>query len=104
MYAFASFYLEASDPQPFLLPEGATHPFAQVYTGQVPWGADVEDSNVRFAVLHKALPDRPTEEQCGGKAVVDEVWALLESCWETEPSERPSMTEVVKTLEAILNT
>lgn len=56
----------------------------------------LSDFAVIVAVALKGeLPKRPTEEQCQGVQMDDDLWTLLLQCWDREPSRRPSMSEVL---------
>jgi hypothetical protein len=47
---------------------------------------------------------RPSEEDCGGHSMSDELWEMALKCWVKEPSGRPSMESLLDTLEVAWST
>ena len=68
----------------------------EVLSGQSPFSQDTE-----FVVMRKVIegvhPDRPQGTQ--GKPFQDGLWAMLERCWERQPSKRPSLAAVLGCLQ-----
>jgi hypothetical protein len=62
------------------------HPFAEVPNGR--------DVTVTLKVIQHERPKRPTADQ--GKTISDDMWALIEVCWNQEPSDRPDIGDVLK--------
>ena len=67
----------------------------EILSGCAPFG-----TNGSFAVLRKVLngehPKRPQGE--AGKLFTDDIWDVLDRCWETEPRERASAKDVLRCL------
>jgi hypothetical protein len=57
------------------------------------------DCTVIAWVMQKKRPNRPTANM--GRTFLNELWNLVEACWEQEPSERPDMVDVVQTMRRI---
>ncbi|KDQ09659.1 hypothetical protein BOTBODRAFT_523330 [Botryobasidium botryosum FD-172 SS1] len=45
--------------------------------------------------------ERPTRDEYTHPALEDSLWLLLESCWQTEPKDRPDIDAVVATMKTI---
>ncbi|KAG8764253.1 hypothetical protein FRC12_008216 [Ceratobasidium sp. 428] len=68
----------------------------EVITGDVPW-KDKSERAVMFAItIKRVCPDRPQTYIPASSAHGDMLWALLKSCWEFEPEERPSVANVAR--------
>ena len=65
----------------------------EVFTGKVPFGGQA-DNNITFGIPNKKRPDKPsTNDQVG---LTDEIWTIIESCWDDDPRRRPPIRDVVK--------
>lgn len=68
----------------------------EVLSGQTPfsqWGVSL----VTFKVMRGERPERPQ----GGAPFTDELWEILELCWEHQPDKRTSPGAVLRRLEEI---
>ncbi|KAJ7679251.1 kinase-like domain-containing protein [Mycena polygramma] len=68
----------------------------ELLTGTAPFPELPHDIAVFTAVLGGRRPSRP--ESCSGSSSLDELWNLLQSCWEEEPEMRPTAADLVKRL------
>ena len=68
----------------------------EVLSGQAPFAQDTEPTVIR-KVLEGRHPDRPQGAQ--GRSFPDGLWAMLERCWEHQPSNRPSLAAVLRCLQ-----
>lgn len=70
----------------------------ELLTGKQPFSEYRSGAAVISALVRGRQPKRPTEhiEWLG-----DGVWALMQRCWDREPSSRPTMEEVVVDLQEI---
>ena len=64
----------------------------QVLTGTLPFGK-ISGSEVVFKVLMGGRPSKPANAPKLGLS--DDIWELLEGCWETERTSRPSVEGVL---------
>ena len=65
----------------------------EVYTGKVPFPEE-PPAMAPSRVLKGERPEMPQDsEQIG---VTDDIWALLERCWQQDPKKRPTMEKVVR--------
>ena len=59
------------------------------------------ENSFKFVILRKILdgehPERPQGE--AGKLLTDDIWDVVERCWETEPSKRTTAKVVLRCLE-----
>jgi len=39
-------------------------------------------------------PEKPSIDVCARLGLTNEVWSVLEACWSTNPSSRPSVPEI----------
>ena len=52
---------------------------------------------------HGIRPPRPSDDRCYTRGLTDEIWDLMNECWATEASERPSACQIVTRLRALPN-
>jgi hypothetical protein len=64
----------------------------QVLTGMTPFGK-LTGPEVVFKVLGGERPSKPQDALNLGFS--DEVWRLVEGCWQTEPEDRPTVKSVL---------
>jgi Protein tyrosine and serine/threonine kinase len=58
----------------------------QVFTGAIPFSHIKSDASVIMFILSGG---RPKQERC--PQINDEIWEMLEKCWDVVPKRRPSM-------------
>jgi len=58
----------------------------EVFTESMPFSHIISDASV---IHHVVLGGRPKREHC--LQINEEIWTALESCWDVEPTRRPSM-------------
>jgi serine/threonine protein kinase len=74
----------------------------EILTGQVPfWEIKGSEAVTLRLFRSREQPSRPAPEK-SSKELTDEVWVLLECCWNHEPSERPSVEEILERLEGMM--
>ncbi|KAJ7266623.1 kinase-like domain-containing protein [Mycena rebaudengoi] len=70
----------------------------EIYTGEHPFWSfiPIPDMAAAFQALHGKRPDRPSSlgPPDGTRAMSDELWAIVETCWAHEPSDRLGMDKV----------
>ena len=64
----------------------------QVFTGAVPFN-DSLPTVAMLAIMGGKRPSRPTHP-----ALTDELWILIEHCWNQDPRSRPEVSEVLQVL------
>lgn len=64
----------------------------QVFTGAVPFDRSSLTSAM-MAIMRGDRPRRPTNTACS-----DELWAIMQRCWDQEPRLRPEVSEVTQVL------
>jgi len=64
----------------------------EVFTGAVPFSGD-PFSTAAFAILSGKRPPRPK-----GQRFTDQLWTLMQRCWDEDPLSRPEVSEVFKIL------
>ena len=65
---------------------------SQVYTGTIPFSESTHEGAV-FIMIAGERPPRPTHQQ-----FTDQLWTLMQRCWDQNPHSRPEVSEVVKVL------
>jgi len=64
----------------------------QVFTGAVPF-RDKTLFEAHVAIMTGGRPPRPTHQNC-----TDELWALVQRCWNQDPYLRPEVSEAANVL------
>jgi serine/threonine protein kinase len=72
--------------------------FLEVLTGKLPFSEFNSDFHVSTAVVKGRRPRRPT----GIPELTDDLWRLIEDCWEQEASQRPDITTILGRLREIV--
>ncbi|KAG8718561.1 hypothetical protein FRC08_004977 [Ceratobasidium sp. 394] len=74
----------------------------ELITGKVPYYYKSSIAAlVKTMLVDKAIPKRPEESIPSNSEHGDVLWSLLQRCWDHEPEERPSATEVAKIMNGI---
>ncbi|KAJ7213152.1 hypothetical protein GGX14DRAFT_446459 [Mycena pura] len=60
----------------------------EILTGTLPFKELIKDVAVMFQVMHGHRPKRTS-------SIVDDVWSLMEDCWQEDPQKRPSAEQIV---------
>jgi hypothetical protein len=64
----------------------------QVFTGAVPFSSSLSPAAM-LAIMDGRRPPRPTHP-----VLTDQLWALVQHCWDQDPHSRPEVSEVLKVL------
>ena len=64
----------------------------EVFTGRIPF-EEQKNEAVVLRISRGGRPEMPENAQAVG--LTDEIWNILESCWQQNPKKRPMMDEVV---------
>ena len=64
----------------------------EVFTGKIPF-EEQENEAVVLRISQGGRPKMPDNAQAVG--LTDEIWHLIESCWQQNPENRPTMNDVV---------
>ncbi|KAG9088934.1 hypothetical protein FS749_001742 [Ceratobasidium sp. UAMH 11750] len=74
----------------------------ELITGKVPYYYKSSIAAlVKTMLVDKAIPKRPEESIPSNSEHGDVLWSLLQRCWDHEPENRPSATEVAKIMNGI---
>jgi len=85
------------EDEEFVLPTKETDVWAfsmtaiEIFTGSEPFPRIKNDIRVTMFVVKGGHPDR---YRC--KLINDEIWVMLQRCWEADPSRRPSMVDLAR--------
>jgi len=71
----------------------------EIHTRRVPFSEILKDVQVIAKVQHGARPVRPDSDH-GGQSITDDLWDVVQSCWLTNPGERPAMKDIATQLRA----
>ena len=66
----------------------------KIYTGHVPFHKTTRAITVMKKVLEGSRPPRPPDTSL----LSDEIWKVIEMCWNQEPQDRPSAELVIEQL------
>ncbi|KAF9644346.1 kinase-like protein [Thelephora ganbajun] len=72
----------------------------EVFTGKIPFEGQ-SHTEAALQIVKGGRPEMPGNAQEVGLTV--EMWKFLESCWRQVPEERPTMREVVRTWQKLIN-
>lgn len=67
---------------------------AQIFSGRLPFQNKKETAVVVTVITSDERPPRPAHPQLS-----DELWEMIEKCWRRDPSQRPTIQEIVDFLE-----
>jgi len=68
----------------------------EVLSGHIPFHKVSAPANM-MKVIKGERPERPQGTE--GDLFTDDVWGILESCWKSEPGDRPTIDRVLQSLE-----
>ena len=68
------------------------HLTSQVFTGAVPFNGGLP-AGAMLAIMGGKRPSRPTHQN-----FTDELWTLMQRCWDQDPHLRPDVPGVLKVL------
>ena len=65
---------------------------SQIYTGAIPFSNSMPAAAM-LAIMDGKRPPRPTDQQ-----FTDQLWTLMQHCWDQDPLSRPEVSEVFRIL------
>ncbi|KAJ7882056.1 kinase-like domain-containing protein [Mycena olivaceomarginata] len=68
----------------------------ELFTGKLPFPELPTDGAVIDAVIKGRRPSQPAS--CSGTAALDDLWKVLQHCWEEQPERRPTCGQIVERL------
>ncbi|KAG6818414.1 hypothetical protein H0H93_005163, partial [Arthromyces matolae] len=76
----------------------------EIFTGDIPFVGIKLDATVSFKVMSGLRPQRPAPGSLPWMTwgLTEDLWMLMEQCWETNPARRPSSVDINKRLNATL--
>jgi hypothetical protein len=72
----------------------------QTFSGHRPFH-NFTDFQISMLVIRGQRPAHPSAEECGRTGLKDDVWKLIESCWDQQPDRRPIASEIVERLRSM---
>jgi len=75
----------------------------EMFSGTYPFHDIRSDYQFMVAVQQGRRPSHPQHDLCQIRGLNDKIWDLIENCWTSEPSERPSAGQIVDHLQALPN-
>ncbi|KDQ11692.1 hypothetical protein BOTBODRAFT_449167 [Botryobasidium botryosum FD-172 SS1] len=69
----------------------------ECFTRRDPW-AGFSSARIIFVVSRGELPPRPLSEDVISRGLDDNMWRLMEHCWNLNPSERPTIQHIARHL------
>ncbi|KAF9644609.1 kinase-like protein [Thelephora ganbajun] len=66
----------------------------EIFSGRVPFYDRTDTAAVVTVITTDERPSRPAHQQ-----LFDQLWEMMETCWRKDPSQRPTIVEVVTFLE-----
>ncbi|KAG6807829.1 hypothetical protein H0H92_006260, partial [Tricholoma furcatifolium] len=76
----------------------------EIFTGEVPFAHLFRDTTIVNKVLGGERPGRPVNSSLSWSAwgLTEDIWKLMETCWNSDPDQRPNVTAVIERLERAL--
>ncbi|QRV89370.1 mitogen activated protein kinase kinase kinase [Ceratobasidium sp. AG-Ba] len=71
----------------------------EIFSGKQPY-PDKQEKAAMFAIMAGRTPERPDRIPVG-ESWADELWKLLQECWDTDPMQRPTASDVHTRLKTI---
>jgi len=65
----------------------------EIFTGAAPFGGNKLALTIAMAIMDNKRPPKPEHEQ-----FTDQLWTLMQRCWDQDPLSRPGISEVLKIL------
>jgi serine/threonine protein kinase len=75
----------------------------QMFSEDYPFPDISSDFQVMYAVKRGRRPTRPTKKKSQTRGLNDDVWNIIEACWNQDPNMRPSASKVVEYLRGLPN-
>jgi len=69
-----------------------------MFSTEFPFHELTNDFQVMFVVKHGKRPSRPTHDLSRIRGLNDAIWQIIETCWNQDPGERYTASEVVVSL------
>ncbi|KIO08781.1 hypothetical protein M404DRAFT_133091 [Pisolithus tinctorius Marx 270] len=73
----------------------------ELFTRAVPFPDCYNEANVLGRLVRRELPPRPAEESTQFR-LTDAWWDICTSCWRSDPSSRPTMSDIIEGVEAAI--
>lgn len=70
----------------------------EMFSDQFPFHEITGDFQVMFAVKRGKRPSRPTHDLSRTRGLNDAIWQIIETCWDQDPDERYTASQVVESL------
>lgn len=67
-------------------------------SGESPFYQNLIEGSVILSIIGGARPTRPADQFSIHRGLTDAVWAIVESCWSEEPTQRPDADQIEKAL------
>jgi len=68
----------------------------ELVTGSLPYSQYLNEAAVAVAIWNGEQPKRPS-----GEVVSDELWAVIQQCWDEDPTKRPSSDNLITLLKGV---
>lgn len=72
----------------------------EILTGQAPFHNLVDPEAVLIQLIGGILPARPSAEVTD-RGLSEELWVLMQQCWDRKPEQRPTMNMVIRRMETL---
>jgi hypothetical protein len=74
-----------------------------MFSCEIPFCDILVDARIIFNVLKEKRPTWPSDNSSRVRGLSDEMRALVETCWDQKPTNRPTATQIVQQLRALAN-
>jgi len=76
--------------------------YYEIFSGEVPFFETKNDAAVLLAVIKGQRPTRSPAEKCIDRGLSDEMWNLMENCWNENPIKRPTAKQIVECVSSLV--
>lgn len=77
--------------------------FYEILSGLRPYNS-IPDAQIPTAICSGHLPQEPDFSDSANGATFHTLWSLAQKCWDQNPLSRPSASNILRNVSAILNT
>jgi serine/threonine protein kinase len=75
----------------------------EIFSGNWPFHDLKKEYQIMFAVQSGKRPPRPSHDLSRIRGLNDEIWHLIDACWDQEPFQRPTSSQILNQLQALPN-
>lgn len=75
----------------------------ELFTGDVPFAGTLNLINITLLVINGGNPTRPSNAEIILRGFDDQIWSMMEECWQKEASARPTALKIAQRLQVLID-